>query len=151
MAEQRKATQRRPRIDGFINAIRRGDYDDKLSEIRGAVNDRYDQKKAEVAELVREVYGDEAKIVTNPFIKKAEERAEHFDGVGEVTIDPENDIDTEGAAAVMETPAGTQAVDLPAIESAGPRSAEPAFQGNEAALLSDPDFESRSPVIGAPE
>lgn len=52
----------RLRIDAILNAIRKGDYDDKLADIRAAVDARLDHKRKEVLKLVQEVYGDEYSV-----------------------------------------------------------------------------------------
>lgn len=50
--------QNRVRIDAILNAIRKGEYDDKLSDVQGAVNARLEHKRKEVLALVQEVYGE---------------------------------------------------------------------------------------------
>lgn len=52
----------RPRIDAILNAIVRGDYDDKLKDLRDAIDKRNENRKAQVLALVHEVYGDQVTI-----------------------------------------------------------------------------------------
>lgn len=48
----------RIRIDAILNAIRKGEYDDKLPDIRAAVDGRIEHKRQEVLAMVKEVYGE---------------------------------------------------------------------------------------------
>ena len=59
-----KATRKpsRPRIDAIVNAIVRGDYDDKLKDLRDAIDKRNENRKAQVLALVHEVYGENVSI-----------------------------------------------------------------------------------------
>ena len=52
----------RPRIDAIVNAIGRGDYDDKLKDLRDAIDKRNEARRADVLALVHEVYGDNVTI-----------------------------------------------------------------------------------------
>lgn len=52
----------RVRIDAILNAIRKGEYDDKLPDIRAAIDARLDYKRKEVLKLVQAVYGDEYSV-----------------------------------------------------------------------------------------
>lgn len=52
----------RPRIDAIVNAIVRGDYDDKLKDLRDAIDTRNEARKAQVLALVQEVYGENVSI-----------------------------------------------------------------------------------------
>ena len=53
---------RRPRLDAMIRAIEEGKYDEELDQIVGAVNKRVDIRKQEVLKMVRQVFGENAKI-----------------------------------------------------------------------------------------
>jgi hypothetical protein len=129
----------RPRIDAIVGHIKKGSYDDDLSVIQTAINERNEIRKNVVRKLVEEVYGEGYDVVpqgaasANPFIRRAQEResAEIQSGVrapGEVlpgesphVLDPNS---PEGQAAL--SGAGDEADRLDA----------------------DPDFESHSPLIG---
>lgn len=98
----------RPRIDAILNAIVRGDYDDKLKELREAITQRNELRKSQVLALVREVYGDEAEIATpedspltklariargtrsNPFIEKAVAEGTHYPADELASEEPES-------------------------------------------------------------
>jgi hypothetical protein len=54
----------RPRIDAIVNAIVRGDYDDKLGDIRRAIDTRNEARRDAVLAQVREVWGEDAEVVT---------------------------------------------------------------------------------------
>lgn len=55
----------RPRIDSIVNAIVRGDYDDKLIDLTKAILQRNEARKAAVLQLVREVYGPDSDVIIN--------------------------------------------------------------------------------------
>ena len=52
----------RPRIDAIVNAIVRGEYDDKLKDLLAAIDKRNEARKAQVLALVHEVYGENVTI-----------------------------------------------------------------------------------------
>lgn len=56
--------QNRVRIDAISNAIRKGEYDDKLKDLRAAIDARLDHKRQEVLTLVQEVYGEDYVVTT---------------------------------------------------------------------------------------
>lgn len=58
-------SQRRTRIDAIINAIVKGEYDDKLPELKAAIEERNKDRQDDVLKLVAEVFGPEA-VVQNP-------------------------------------------------------------------------------------
>lgn len=61
---KRHYTPRTPKVDSVIKAIQGGEYDDNIFEIRDAVQDRVKIKQDAVLELVHEIFGEEAQIVT---------------------------------------------------------------------------------------
>ena len=65
-AKPPRQAPRRPRIDGIISAIGRGEYDDKLGELRQAITDRNEARKEKVLEQVREIWGTEATVIDTP-------------------------------------------------------------------------------------
>jgi hypothetical protein len=176
MPEPRKRPAR-VRIDAIINSIKKGDYDDKLGDIKEAVALRYAEKRQELQERVLEVYGPDYEITEkpspNPFISKAQRG-------GELAPDPQSDgVKARAAAVASELPQpggdqsalgpfdpfgdGNVADDAPrpvepqAVEivSAPDRGASPAFDNAggssppQAVELADDDdgYESRSPII----
>lgn len=54
--------QNRVRIDAILNAIKKGEYDDKLPEIKSSVEARQEFKRQELLSLVQEVYGQDYTI-----------------------------------------------------------------------------------------
>lgn len=71
--------QRRIRIDSIINAIKKGEYDDRLSDIETAITERNVERQMHVLALVKEVYGNDFTVTKpgenrNPFIEKEQER-----------------------------------------------------------------------------
>lgn len=154
MPEQRKRPTR-TRIDTILNAIAKGEYDDKLSDIRDTVEARYAEKRAEVLEKVKEVYGPEFEITEKPHPNVFIGRAKRTPGDGVQVLDEDavraraeevaqeigsadgNDQpgsapgDPFGDGNVVEgQPAKPQAVE---IVSAPERGASPAF-GSEAVI-----------------
>jgi hypothetical protein len=67
----------RPRIDSIVNAIIKGEYDDKLIELTKAILARNEARKEAVMALVHEVYGNEAQIVD-----PSKGESVNFEGVG---------------------------------------------------------------------
>lgn len=63
MAENSRS--RRVRIDAIINSIVKGEYDDKLPELKAAIDERNKARQDDVLKLVAEVFGPEA-VVQNP-------------------------------------------------------------------------------------
>lgn len=78
------ATPRKIRIDSLLSGIKKGEYDDRLSEIQGAIDARNEERQAHILKLVKEVYGEEFVVTSpttnpqapprNPFIDKERER-----------------------------------------------------------------------------
>lgn len=72
---------RRPRLDAMLRAIEDGKYDEELDSILEAIHNRVDHRKQEVLRMVRQVFGEDAKIDENikqspsEFMKRTE-RAE---------------------------------------------------------------------------
>lgn len=89
-----------PSVDSIRRALERGEYDDYLHDIDRAINARRDELKESVMARVRDVFGPDAVItlsksgveashpVKNPFVKKAEAKAEQ--GEHQFRIDPSN-------------------------------------------------------------
>jgi hypothetical protein len=115
----------------IVQQIQDGDHDDKLAEIRAAVEGRYVEKRDEVLALVKEVYGD------NYYV------AENTPNLTTPTVEPDLPTPTVGDPFA-------QPVEI--ISAPGPGGAvEPAAP--EANIQPDPmsdpeaDIESHSPVI----
>lgn len=128
------ATERRPRIDGIVNAIENGQYDDQLTVLQAALNARRKHRQDEVLALVKEVYGEHAQIaLTKSFSQDVQTSrgstppgvlGPYRNGVQPLAEAPENPVQ------VIEEP---EVVEMP-HEEAGPLTQ---------------DYESRSPLIGS--
>lgn len=135
MAERKQA---RTRIDAICNAIRKGEYDDKLAEIQKAVSERTEVKRKELLALVQEVYGPNATIQQHlPSVGGTFPRGVAINSSGQPPW-PES-IDLGGQQ--------TEASALDAVED------ETTAQDAAQVIMppEGPDengFESRSPVIG---
>lgn len=114
--------QNRIRIDAITNAIRKGEYDDKLGVLRSAIDDRLAFKKQEVLSLVQEVYG-EGFTVTQQFQGGGLIRG----GGQDVLLQSAS----RSASPVADAPVADALGEDPEIPDAAPG-----------------DYESRSPVIG---
>lgn len=68
-------TQRKARLDGIVNGIKRGDYDESIGKIQDALDARKDVLKAEIEARVKEIYGDGYTVTPekkqNPFLPRA--------------------------------------------------------------------------------
>lgn len=115
-----KATRKpsRPRIDAIINAIVRGDYDDKLKDLRDAIDKRNENRKAQVLALVHEVYGDQVTI-TQPRmpIPLARELADMGTSPQARSVRP-NPFVEKAVAEGTHYPADEPADEIPSITSA---------------------------------
>lgn len=129
------ATERRPRIDGIVNAIENGQYDDQLTVLQAALNARRKQRQDEVLALVQEVYGEDAQITlarkgfsqdvqTSQSSTPPGMLGPYRNGAQPLAEAPENPVQ------VIEEP---EVVEMP-HEEAGPLTQ---------------DYESRSPLIGS--
>lgn len=127
MSQPRKT--QRVRIDAITNAIRKGEYDDQLPQIRAALEDRLAHKRAEVEKLVAEVYGDDYTITP----KRAEMTVPP--SVAAAPPPPEGWVDNTADLAPEAQQAGTVTVQGEGVVHTG----DPE---------DDPAFESRSPIIG---
>lgn len=118
----------RIRIDAILNAIRKGEYDDKLADIRESVNARLEHKRQEVLVLVQEVYGEGFTVVS----KRAR-------GASPVTF-------ASGGGVVRSAAPGPQSVSETAIELSGEELEGPV----EVPLVEGggEEIESHSPIIG---
>ena len=65
------SSDRRPRLDAVIRAIKDGKYDDELVDISRAVNERFDERKRAVIELVKATFGENATVNDVAGIQKA--------------------------------------------------------------------------------
>lgn len=93
MSEETKTVRKptTPNIDRVVEAIDRGDYDDKVLRLWESLTNRREVLKAQILEQVRQVFGQDAKVVAsekfslpsteqtdrgedtdNPFVKKSE-------------------------------------------------------------------------------
>lgn len=89
-----------PNVESIEKAIRRGAYDEDLHNLDSAINARRDELKESVMARVRDVFGPDAVVtlsksgveatpaVKNPFVKKAEAKAEQQEH--QFRIDPSN-------------------------------------------------------------
>lgn len=110
-------SERRPRLDAMIRAIEDGKYDEELDSILQAIHNRVDHRKKEVLRMVRQVFGEDAKIdervkqSPSEFMKRTE-RAEEPDKLkiiksGEwkpsehVHVDPAPDMGGQGEDGVI--------------------------------------------------
>lgn len=119
----------RTRIDAILNAISKGEYDDKLVEIREAVQGRYDKKKAEVEALVKEVYGEDYAVVPKRDANVRVESSSPSAPLPEGFVDITDQLTSEALSAGV------------TIEGDGAPHTGPPEE--------DPNIESRSPIIGS--
>ena len=121
----------RIRIDAILNAIRKGEYDDKLPDIRAAVDARLEHKRKEVLSLVQEVYGEGYTVISKrsvPVTAMSSQRGNTMT------------IESAGRGPVVED-------DAPVTDPLGPEPQTPPIpQAPEGP--DDRGIESRSPIIG---
>lgn len=122
----------RPRLDTVKRAILSGDYDDVLWELKGAIEERNQRRQAGVMKLVEQVFGDgyvvAPKIVKdNPFLADNEKPRKRPGSAFERQ---------EGEVLPGESPHVQMVTDPLGDDDDGE---------------TDPDYESRSPIIGAVE
>jgi len=163
---ERKKPQR-ARIDAIIAAIKKGDYDDKLSDLSEAIELRNGERQAALREKVLEVFGPGFEITAkphpNPFIGKAGR-----DKPREVPATPAPDADIDPSLRESQLPTGgpgdpfgdgtvqegdpiqPQAVEIVSDRTAGASehtgSPPPVPQG-DVQMSDDDGYESRSPII----
>jgi hypothetical protein len=53
----------RPRLDAVIRHIKDGSYDDDMSQLKGAIEDRQRHRQDAVANMVKQVFGDDYEVV----------------------------------------------------------------------------------------
>lgn len=126
MADKRA---QRVRIDAICNAVRRGEYDDKLSDLQTALDERRKELQNDLLARVKEVYGEDFAILPanqQNFVPRGGENPRLPQGVIE---DPDLHGPIIGNGA-------------PEADEDGPKGAT-----KDDKLLSDPDYESRSPQI----
>ncbi len=117
-------TAKRQRIDAVINAVKRGDYDDKLGQIQAAVENRQEHKRAQLLAKVVEVYGENYTIVPkDETISKTSSQSKRFHFADGKTI------------VTDQSPESDQASPLE-IDQVEPEE------------FDEKDIESRSPIIG---
>lgn len=129
-----KRASQRPRIDAICRHILAGSYDDEIPMLLGAIESRQNKRKEAVEKLVKEVYGQEFVVTQpganppaktgNPFVDKAlKEQTAHevLPGQSPHVLDPNSP------------------------------EAKQALADEEDRLAEDPDYESRSPMIGSIE
>lgn len=119
--------QNRVRIDAISNAIRKGEYDDKLNDLRAAIDARLEHKRQEVLTLVQEVYGAEYVVAA---------KRPTFGNSGAASMTPIELRSGGGAPPPDEEP--------PASDALG---ADPEIPGGSGGAAAD-EYESRSPIIG---
>lgn len=133
--DQKQRKPSTPQLDRVIDAIERGDYDEKIIELHRALAARQDVLKAQVLEQVRQVFGDDAEIVAskkfklvpglegdegtpiyqagdddNPFVQKAE-RTETAAERGKRVMQNANDGKTRAAPPPPVTSATADQID----------------------------------------
>jgi len=120
--------EQRPRLDAVIKHIKQGSYDDDMSQLKGAIDDRQKKRQEAVLGLVKETFGDDYVVTSHQeqFLLKQ-------------TVDQPRSI----PAAFM-TPAQKE---LEAAEAAA-RQAEEALRDSLGEDPDSPEIESRSPQIG---
>jgi hypothetical protein len=109
----------RARIDGIVNAIKRGEYDDKLADLSDAIEDRRRDLREALLERIKEVYG------VDYVVTKVQESAPIWT--------------PGGSHPFVSSPGPNQPVD---VDSAPESLPEPDD------VPTDGDYESRSPLIG---
>lgn len=124
--------QNRVRIDAIANAIRKGEYDDKLKNLRDAIDARLDHKRQEVLTLVQEVYGEDYVVTTK--------RGNAFMGSSASVVPP---IELRSGSSLR---GGDPLPDdeSPPDDVLGADPPIPSGNGGSAA----DEYESRSPIIG---
>lgn len=99
------SSERRPRLDAVIRSIKEGKYDDELVEISNAINERIEQRKQAVMELVKQTFGENATINDVSAVQKAISKtktensnlnltkhgAEEFGEAENILVDPDPD------------------------------------------------------------
>lgn len=63
--------ERRPRLDAVIRSIKDGKYDEELIEISSAINERIENRKQAVMELVKKTFGENATVNDVPAFQKS--------------------------------------------------------------------------------
>lgn len=121
-----------PDIQRIINGIKIGAYDGAFIEIEEALSQRREVRKAQILELVREVFGEDADVVSrseaprvepnapleNLFIKKSKAETDTSDdALSQSTSDPFEHMDKTEVA--MEGDESSQARAAPDIERRG--------------------------------
>lgn len=123
MAETQKKSRKasRPRMDAVVRHIMAGSYDDELPILKGAIDARNQKRQEAVLGLVAEVFGDDyvVKPKGNPFIERAEAQGRQ-----------PNEVRPGESPHVLD-----------------PSAVSPASPDDK--LDDDPDYESRSPMIGS--
>lgn len=119
--------QNRVRIDAIANAIRKGEYDDKLKDLRAAIDARLDHKRQEVLSLVQEVYGEDYVVAAKRPALRAGNASVELRSSGTSHRAPDGPDD-----------------DPPTTDALG---ADPVIPGGNGGAAAD-EYESRSPIIG---
>lgn len=134
---------RRPRIDAIINAIVKGEYDDRLGALRDAIDKRNEARREDVLALVHEVYGENATVTgtrgTEPMTLR--QAKADLDRLEQQTV--RRNPFTEKAQAESELE--TSAVDTGTL---GTVVRQPPAAGDEPIQEDSDGYVSRSPVIG---
>jgi hypothetical protein len=141
------ANQRRVRIDAIVNAIKRGEYDDRLGEIQEAITARNEERQEHVLKLVKEVYGNDFVVTKpssnpppaagkNPFIDKAREAEAAESPPPPAAVSPEPE---PGAQPTPPDPLPPEIAAQLAGEATSPLEQQ-----------MEPEIERRGPSIGAP-
>ncbi len=122
------SSERRPRIDAIVRSIEEGKYDEELVQIADAIANRTEQRKQAVLKTVREVFGDDHKVVP-------------------AKSEPKYKINI--VQSDSEKPAPVWGGDDPTVIDPDPSTVIAAEKPPESGLTAD--FESRSPTFGAIE
>lgn len=131
MPQPRKKTssktrkEHRPRVDAIVRHIKAGSYDDEISQIRGAIDDRMRAKQEAVLGLVKEAFGDD-------FVVQPAQRWTPIIGQ-QGALQPSSEWEEAARAAEQQEQQLRDQL------------------GEDDLPDADPDYESRSPIIGSIE
>lgn len=119
----------RPRLDAVLRHIKAGSYDDDMSLLRGAIEDRLRVRQEAVLGLVKEAFGDNYSVVPVSVSRIGAPKASLAD-----------QTDSHPEAREWEEAARQAEIEEQARKDA---------LGDDDLPEGDPDYESRSPIIGS--
>ena len=128
-------SERRPRLDAVIRAIKEGKYDEELVEISKAINDRIEDRKRAVMELVKQTFGEDAVVqdagkLVQKVARKPKQETENTSGLNVTKHGEPSDFDPD---AVLVDPAPGEVI-------AAEKPPQEGLTG---------EYESRSPQFGS--